>query len=144
MLTKTSSKMLLLFLVLILAMVPVLSTAAVPDEEQIEPMSLSTVAIAFSQATITRADVIVNATTVLVPTYITATVTLQSAPLGSTNFTDVDSVRPIVETVYNTRLLAINDQFPITSTRDYRIKVEIEEDASGVTMINTKYKNLTR
>ena len=144
MLSKTSAKMLLLLLVLILAMVPVLSTAAVPDEDQIEPMSLSTILIGFTQDTLTRADVLVDATTVLSPSYIKATVTLQSASLGSSNYTNVDSVRPITVTVYNDRNIVISDQFPITSTREYRIKVEIEEDASGIVMTTTRYQELVR
>jgi len=72
--------------------------------------------------------------------YITSTMILQEAPLGSTSFVDSD-VDPHVRT--STRsTISHNVIFPITTTKEYRVKMEIRDVVDDTTYITIIYENL--
>lgn len=75
---------------------------------------------------------------------IKSVITLQSAPLGSTSFSTVPGVSPSTKTVYNEKSIYHTCDFPITSQKDYRIKISITDKLNGVTSTSIQYKKLSR
>lgn len=72
--------------------------------------------------------------------HITSTITLQEAPLGSNNFVDSDE-DPSIETSYRAAITHIAI-FPITTTKEYRVKIVIRDYVGDRTYVNTLYENL--
>ena len=71
---------------------------------------------------------------------ITSTMILQEAPLGSSTYTDSD-VDPQVRTVYSSAITHVAT-FPITTTKDYRVKMEIRDVVNSTTYTTILYEDL--
>ena len=76
--------------------------------------------------------------------FITSKITLQSAPLGSASYTNVSGVLPSTQTVYDRSNITHLCSFPISTSKNYRIKIEITDEVNGKQATVTKYKTLTR
>lgn len=72
--------------------------------------------------------------------HIESTIILQEAPLGSTNFVD-SNTSPSVLTSYRPTITHVVS-FPITKTKDYRVKMEIRDFVEGTTYTNILYERL--
>jgi len=71
-------------------------------------------------------------------------ITLQSAALNSTKFTDVTTVDPVKERWENVTLISYIHRFPITKVKDYRIKIDITDWANGNKTIKSYHVKLKR
>ena len=60
------------------------------------------------------------------------------------SYTNVSGVLPSTYTVYNTSYIDHICSFPISSGKNYRIKVEITDNVNGKEATATLYKTLTR
>ena len=109
-----------------------------------EPNTVISYAISFKATSDDTGLADVYATSSGRASFITSKVTLQSAPSGSTSFTTVSNLSPSVYTVYNSVFIDHLCSFPITSTKDYRIKIEITDEVNGKQSTFIKYKTLTR
>lgn len=85
------------------------------------------------------ASLIANSSNITNP-YITSTMILQEAPLGSTSFVDSD-VDPQVRTSDKSVITHVAI-FPITRTKEYRVKMEIRDVVNGTTYITILYEDL--
>ena len=72
--------------------------------------------------------------------YITSTMILQEAPLGRTSFVNSD-FDPEVKTSSRSSIAHVVT-FPITTTKEYRVKMEIRDVVNGTTYLNIIYENL--
>ena len=72
--------------------------------------------------------------------YITSTMILQEAPLGSSSFVD-SSVAPKVKTSTESTIGHVVS-FPITRSKEYRVKMEIRDVVNGITYLNIHYEYL--
>lgn len=109
-----------------------------------EPNTVVSTAISFTEKDDTTGFASIYAHSSGYASFITSKVTLQSAPLGSTSFTTVSGVSPSIYTVYDSPYIKHLCSFPITSTKDYRIKIEITDKVNGKQATYTTYQKLTR
>lgn len=72
--------------------------------------------------------------------HISSTMILQEAPLGSSSFVD-SAVAPQVRTVDAASISHVAI-FPITRTKEYRVKMEIRDVVNGTTYLNILYEYL--
>ncbi|MBR2000784.1 MAG: hypothetical protein IJ994_00605 [Firmicutes bacterium] len=72
--------------------------------------------------------------------YITSTMILQEAPLGSTSFTN-SNIDPKVKTTTDATIGHVVT-FPITTTKEYRVKMEIRDIVNGNTYLTIHYEYL--
>lgn len=72
--------------------------------------------------------------------YMTSTMILQEAPLGSTSFVNSD-VDPVIKTSNRSAISHIHT-FSITQNKEYRVKMEIRDVVNGTTYTNILYENL--
>ena len=113
-------------------------------DDSIETMTIGSYVISFKAANSVRGDVDVFASSLGLASYITSKITLQSAPLGSSSYTNVSGVLPSTYTVYDTTGITHLCSFPISSGKNYRIKVEITDKVNGKKSTATLYKTLSR
>lgn len=113
------------------------------EEHQPDPQTVVSYILSFSTSNDIIGDVDVYATSSNIATYITSKITLQSAPLGSSSYTNVPGVSPSTFTVYNKASISHLCSFPISSSRNYRIKIEITDSVNGKVATATLYKTLT-
>ena len=113
-------------------------------DDSIETMTIVSYIISFKAANSVRGDVDVFASSLGLASYITSKITLQSAPLGSSSYTNVSGVLPSTYTVYDTTGITHLCSFPISSGKNYRIKVEITDKVNGKKSTATLYKTLSR
>ena len=73
--------------------------------------------------------------------FITSEITLQSAPLGTTSFTDVKGGTK-TKTVENQTSILHTCSFDISSDKEYRIKVKLTDKVNGIQSTKTYYKTL--
>lgn len=76
--------------------------------------------------------------------YITSKITLQSAPLGSKNYSNVSGVSSSSRTVYDATIINHTCTFPISSSKDYRIKIQVTDEVEGIESTVTSYCSLSR
>ncbi|MHC1723934.1 MAG: hypothetical protein AB9836_12110 [Aminipila sp.] len=76
--------------------------------------------------------------------YITSKMTLQSAALGSSSYSNVSGVSSSSRTVYDTTIILHSCDFPITSSKDYRVKIQLTDKVNGVESTVTSYCYLSR
>ena len=102
---------------------------------------ITTTSSSFIRDTSTKgtASLIANSSNTSNP-YITSTMILQEAPLGSTTFVDSD-VDPQVRTS-NKSVITHVATFPITRTKEYRVKMEIRDVVNSTTYITILYEDL--
>lgn len=134
-------------LVLVMLLVSVFSSTmawAAVNNDTIDPQSIVTCTKSFIATSSTKANAKVYATSSGYTPYITSKITLQSAPLGSTKFTNVSNVDPSTYTVEDEVTILHQHSFPITSDKEYRIKIQITDEVNGITTTKTYYQDLSR
>ncbi len=143
---KKTSKFLILLMIVTL-LIPAFGSVAYAEsdgDDSIETMTIGSYIISFKAANSVRGDVDVFASSLGLASYITSKITLQSAPLGSSSYTNVSGVLPSTYTVYDTTGITHLCSFPISSGKNYRIKVEITDKVNGKKSTATLYKTLSR
>lgn len=143
---KKTSKILILLMIVTL-LIPAFGSVAYAESDgdnSIAPMTIGSYVISFKAANSVRGDVDVYAHSIGLASSITSKVTLQSAPLGSSVYTNVSGVLPSTHTVYNQSYIDHLCSFPISSGRNYRIKIEITDKVNGKEATVTLYKTLSR
>ncbi len=142
---KRNLSRILILITIIALLLPVGSAyAAVIDEGTAEPQTVTTVRYYFNASSSVSADAYVFAGSSGIASYITSKITLQSASLGSSAYTNVLGVNPSTYTVYNTGAITHLCSFPISSNRNYRIKIELTDKVNGKEATVTLYKTLNR
>lgn len=143
---KKTSKILILLMIVTL-LIPAFGSVAYAESDENNsavPMTVGGYVISFTEGNSVRGDVEVYVTTVGIASSISSKITLQSAPLGSASYTNVSGVLPSTYTVYNKASITHTCSFPISSSKNYRIKIEVTDVVSGKTSTFVKYKNLSR
>ena len=144
--TKNSKfSRILVVLMIILLMIPALGSAAYAEGEMTaQPMTLATYAVSFDAVSSIKGNVDAYVSSTVMASSITSKITLQSAPLGSISYSNVSGVLPSTLTVYNQSYIKHLCSFPISSSKNYRIKIELTEKYNGKKTTATIYKTLTR
>lgn len=145
--TKNSKfSRILVVLMIILLMIPALGSAAYAESEEdsAQTMTVGGYVVSFVERNSFVGDADVYIATIGIASSITSTITLQSAPLGSSSYTNVSGVLPSKYTVYNEASITHLCSFPITPSKNYRIKIQITDTVNGKTSTFTKYQNLSR
>ena len=143
---KKTSKILILLMIVTL-LIPAFGGVAYAESDgdnSIAPMTIGSYVISFKAANSVRGDVDVYAHSIGLASSITSKITLQSASLGSASYSNVSGVSPSTYTVYNQPYIKHLCTFPITSSKNYRIKIEITDKVNGKGSTVTLYKTLTR
>lgn len=113
-------------------------------DDSIETMTIGSYVVSFDAANSVRGDVDLYASSTGMASYIKSKITLQSAPLGSASYTNVSGVLPSTYTVYNQSYIKHLCSFPISSSKNYRIKIEVTDKVNGKEATVTLYKTLSR
>lgn len=92
----------------------------------------------------TKATATIQATSSGTTPYITSKMTLQSAALGSNSYSNVSGVSTKTKTVYDQTAILHTATFPISSSKDYRVKVQLTDEVKGVESTVTTYCYLSR
>ena len=145
--TKNSKfSRILVVLMIVLLMIPALGSAAYAESEEdsAQTMTVNSYAISFVARNNVVGDADVYAHSLGLASTITSKITLQSAPLGSSSYSNVSGVLPSTLTVYNTVAITHLCSFPISSSKNYRIKIQITDTVNGKTSTTTLYKTLSR
>lgn len=116
--------------------------AAMPPDNTADPQTIQSCTFSFKATSSTKATATVSATSSGDTPFITSKITLQSAPLGTTKFTDVSG---------STKTKTVEDQisilhtctFNITSDKEYRIKIQLTDKVDGIQVTKTYYQALT-
>ena len=143
---KKTSKILILLMIVTL-LIPAFGGVAYAESDgynSIAPMTVGGYVISFIEGNSVRGDADVYVTTVGIASSITSKITLQSANLGSASYSNVSGVAPSSLTVYNKAFIKHLCSFPITSGKNYRIKIEITDVVNGKKSTFTKYQKLSR
>ena len=72
--------------------------------------------------------------------YMKSKITLQEAPLGTKNFVD-SNVAPKTKTTYYSSIIH-SASFTISTSKEYRVKIEITDNTNGTDYTVTFYENL--
>lgn len=145
---KRNLSRILIFITIIALLLPVGSAYAAvidegTDEGIAEPQTVVSYILSFSTSNDIIGDVDVYARSSGLSSYITSKITLQSASLNSSSYTNVIGVSPSTFTVYNRASISHLCSFPISDSKKYRIKIEITDCVNGKTATTTLYKTLT-
>ncbi|WP_312091763.1 hypothetical protein [Aminipila sp.] len=114
------------------------------DTDQISTRTVNGIVKSFVADSSTSATASVRACSSGTTPYITSKITLQSASLGSSSYSNVSGVNPSVKTVYDQNAIVHNCKFKISSAKDYRIKIELTDEVKGIETTVTTYCYLTR
>jgi len=136
-----------ILLVLAMSLTMILSVGAVwaaVGGGEIQPYTVFQCTRSFEATSSTSAEADVYGVSSGIAEYITSLITLESAPLGTTSFTKVDGVNSKIKTVLDTSSIRHICDFPITSDREYRIKIELTDKVNGMEITATYYCALTR
>ena len=115
--------------------------AAMPPDNTASPNTIMTCARSFVAVSSTSAIAEVFAGSSGDTPFITSEITLQSAPLGTTSFTDVKGSTK-TKTVENQTSILHTCSFDISSDKEYRIKVKLTDKVNGIQSTKTYYKTL--
>ncbi len=143
---KKTSKILILLMIVTL-LIPAFGSVVYAESAETDTNEMRTPAsymISFTAANSVRGDADVYVTSSGFASSITSKITLQSAPLGSASYTNVSGVLPSTQTVYNQTFIKHLCSFPITSTKNYRIKIDVTDVVNGKKATATLYKTLSR
>ena len=143
---KKTSKFLILLMIVTL-LIPTFGSVAYAEsngDDSIETMTIGSYVVSFDAANSVRGDVDLYASSTGMASYIKSKITLQSAPLGSASYTNVSGVLPSTYTVYNQSYIKHLCSFPISSSKNYRIKIEVTDKVNGKEATVTLYKTLSR
>ena len=117
--------------------------AAMPPDNTADPQTIMTCSRSFVATSSTKASATVSATSSGKTPFITSKITLQSADLGSTKFTDV-SGETDTKTVENQMSILHVCSFNSTSDKEYRIKIQLTDKVNGTQVTKTYYQELSR
>lgn len=136
----------LVVLMIVLLMVPALGsvTYAESEEDSAQTMTVGSYVVSFVARNSVTGDADVYAHSIGLASKITCTITLQSAPLNSLSYSNVSGVLPSTRTVYNSTYINHMCSFPISSSKNYRIKIQVTDTVNGKTATTTFYKTLSR
>ena len=141
---KRNLSRILILITIIALLLPVGSAyAAVIDEGTAEPQTVVAYILSFSTSNYITGNADIYAQSSGLASYITSKITLQSAPLNSSSYTNVVGISPSTFTVYNKASISHLCSFPVSSSKNYRIKVEITDCVNGKVATTTLYKKLT-
>lgn len=133
-------------LVLVMLLVSVFSSTmawAAVNNDTIDPQSIITCSRSFVATSSTKARAEVSATSSGDTPFITSKITYQSAPLGTTRFTNVSNSTSTYTVEDETMIIHICN-FNITSDKEYRIKIELTDKVNGTQVTKTFYQALSR
>lgn len=135
----------LIILMIIVLLLPAGGAYASSDDEPVtvQPQTVGSYALSFSTSNNVIGNVHVYARSSGEADYITSKITLQSAPLGSSSYTNVIGVSPSTFTVYDSPNIDHLCSFPVSSSKNYRIKIELTDSVNGKVATTTLYKKLT-
>nr|WP_315025186.1 hypothetical protein [uncultured Aminipila sp.] len=143
---KKQSIKILTAVVLVLALVfsmNAVSFAGVNDNSSPVLRTVNGIAKSFIADSSTKATASVQATSSGTTPYITSKITLQSAALGSSSYSNVsDSSK--TKTVYESSGITHVVIFSISSNKDYRVKIQLTDEVNGVESTTTTYCYLSR
>lgn len=145
--TKNSKfSRILVVLMIVLLMIPAFGSAAYAEsgDDSAQTMTVGSYAISFVERNSVVGDAWVHTNSIGLASKITCKITLQSAPLGSTSYSNVTGVLPSTHTVYNSSSITHFCSFPISSSKNYRIKIKVTDTVDGKTATATLYKTLSR
>ena len=146
--TKNSKfSRILVILMIVALMIPAFGSAAYAEGETANSGPMRTPAsylISFNETSTYQALADVYVSCSGLASSITSKITLQSAPLGSSAYSNVTGVLPSTKTVYNTSCITHICTFPISPAKNYRIKIVVTDVVNGKEATATFYKNLTR
>lgn len=117
--------------------------AAMPPDNTADPQTIMTCTRSFVATSSTKARAEISATSSGQTPFITSKVTLQSATLGTTKFTDVSGSTD-TKTVEDQMSILHICNFSITSDKEYRIKIELTDKVNGIQVTKTYYQALSR
>ncbi len=115
--------------------------AAMPPDNTASPNTIMSCVSSFVATSSTRARAEISATSSGQTPFITSEITLQSAPLGTTRFTDVEGSTQ-TKTVEDSISILHACSFGISSDKEYRIKIELTDKVNGIQVTKTYYKDL--
>ncbi len=144
---KKQSIKILTAVVLVLALVfsmNVVAFAGVNDNSAPALRTIIGLGKTFTADSSTKATATVQATSSGTTPYITSKITLQSAALGSNNYSNVSGVSAKTKTVYDQTAILHTATFSISSSKDYRVKIELTDEVHGVESTVTSYCYLYR
>lgn len=121
---------------LILCLVLSMSSVAFAQEKMITSTTSSFVRNSSTKGTATMSADSSNPNT----PYMKSKMTLQEAPLGSSKYTNSD-VDPRTKTTTRSIILH-TETFPITTTKNYRVKMEVTDSTNGIESTVTVYEYL--
>lgn len=121
---------------LILCLVLSMSSVAFAQEKMIVATTSSFIRDSNTKGTATLTANSSNANT----PYMKSKMTLQEAPLGSSKYTNSD-VNPQTKTTTNS-IIMHTVTFPITTTKEYRVKMEVTDSTNGTENTVTFYEYL--
>ena len=146
--TKNSKiSRILVVLMIISLMIPAFGSAAYAEDSTDTSGPMRTPAgyvISFSTTNNVQALADVFVTSSGYASSITSKITLQSAPLGTSSYSNVTGVLPSTYTVYNAGSITHLCTFPVSSSKNYRIKIEVTDVVDGKKATATLYKTLSR
>lgn len=134
-------------IVLIIVLVFSMSTVAFAESRnanEAESYTIVGIAKSFIASSSTKAIMDLQAIASGDTPYITSKMTLQSAPLGSSNYSKVSSVPVETKTVKNQPVITHSVTFPITSDKEYRVKIQLTDEVNNVEATITRYCYLQR
>ena len=136
----------LIILMIIALLLPAGGAYASSDDEPVtvQPQTAVSYILSFSTSNDIIGHAHVYVTSSGIASYITSKITLQSASLGSSVYSDVIGINPSEYTVYNKVSITHLCNFPVSNNKNYRIKIEITDKVNGKTAKTTLYKTLTR
>ncbi len=143
---KKTSKILILLMIVTL-LIPAFGSVAYAESIENDGTDVKTATAmrySFVASSNVKGDAYVYAACSGIASFITSKITLQSAPLGSASYTNVSGVLPSTYTVYDSSSITHFCTFPISSGKNYRIKIEITDKVNGKEVTVTKYQTLTR
>ncbi|WP_312353577.1 hypothetical protein [Aminipila sp.] len=114
------------------------------DTDQVSMRTANTIVKSFTATNSKKATASVQASCSGTTPYVTSKITLQSAPLGSSTYSNVSNVSTEKKTVYDRTTITHICYFPITSDKNYRIKIQLTDEVNGVESTVTTYCNLSR
>ena len=142
---NTKLRMLIALLTLFALLLPTFSSyAAAGGGNVAEPATIVSGSFSFVETSSNSARAHIFANSSGTASYITSKVTLQSASLGSSSYSTVSGLSPSIYTVYEKNCIDHICSFPITSSKNYRIKIDITDKVNGKISTTTTYKTLTR
>ncbi|MFV0518303.1 MAG: hypothetical protein ACK5MV_12990 [Aminipila sp.] len=114
------------------------------SSDRITTRTVNGISKSFIASSSTKATATVQASSSGITPFMTSKITLQSASLGSSSYSNVSGVSPESRTVYDRSSISHVVSFPISSSKDYRVKIELTDKVNGIESTTTTFCYLTR